>query len=57
MTGKGFSLFDECAARCVDMVPQEEGGDSKMHPFDNMGNSHRILTLTSESRAIVKIKI
>ena len=24
MTDKGFNLFDECAARCVHLFPQEE---------------------------------
>ena len=24
MTDKGFNLFDECAARCVNLFPQEE---------------------------------
>ena len=37
MTDKGFNLFDECAARCVHLFPQEEEctssswGDSKMY--------------------------
>ena len=37
MTGKRFSLFDECAARCVHLFPQEEQctsfnwGDPKMY--------------------------
>ena len=36
MTDKGFNLFDECAARCVHLFPQEEEctssswGDGKM---------------------------
>ena len=24
MTGKGFSVFDECVSRCVRLSPQEE---------------------------------
>ena len=37
MIDKGFNLFDECAARCVHLSPQEEectsssGGDSKIY--------------------------
>ena len=63
MTDKGFSLFDECAARCVHLFPQEEEctssswGDSKMYTSGSIANSQRMLTEINESSAIAKIRI
>ena len=63
MTEKGFNLFDECAARCVHLFPQEEEctssswGDSKMYTSGSIANSQRILTEINESGATAKIKI
>ena len=52
MTEKGFNLFDEFAARCVHLFPQEEEctpscGDSLAHLMYTSGiivNSQRTLT-------------
>ena len=63
MADKGFNLFDEGAARCVYLFPQEEEctssfwGDSKMYTSDSIANSQRMLTEINESGAIDKIRI
>ena len=63
MTDKGFNLFDECAARCIHLFPQEEKctssswGDSKMYTFGSIKNSQRMLTEINKNDAIAKIKI
>ena len=63
MTDKGFNLFDECAARCIHLFPQEEKctssswGDSKMYTSGSIKNSQRMLTEINKSDAIAKIKI
>ena len=63
MTDKGFNLFDECAARCVHLSPQEEEctspswGGSKMYTSGSIANSQRMLTEINESGAIAKIRI
>ena len=50
MTDKGFNLFDECAARCVHLFPQEEEctssswGDSNMYTSSSIANSQRMQT-------------
>ena len=55
MTDKGFNLFDECAARCVHLSPQEEEctspswGGSKMYTSGSIANSQRMLTEINES--------
>ena len=63
MTDKGFNLFDECTARCVNLLPQEEGstyslwGDSKMHTSSSIANSQRMKAEIKESGTMAKIKI
>ena len=63
MTNKGFTLFDECAARCVHLFPQEEEctssswGDSKMYTSSSIANSQRMQTEINESDTIAKIRI
>ena len=63
MTEKEFSLFDECAARCVHLFTQEEKctssswGDSKIYTSGSIANSQRMRTEINESAAIAKIKI
>ena len=63
MTDKGFNIFDECAARCIHLFPQEEKctssswGDSKMYTSGSIKNSQRMLTEINKSDAIAKIKI
>ena len=63
MTDKGFNLFDECAARCVHLFPQEEEctspswGDNKMYTSSCIANSQRILTEINGSGVITKIRI
>ena len=48
MVDKGFNLFDECTARCVNLFPQEEDctssswGDSRMYTPRSIANSQRI---------------
>ena len=49
MTKKGLSLFNKCAAECVNLCPQEEEctsswGDSKMHTPGTIVNSQRTPT-------------
>ena len=63
MTDKGFNLFDECAAKCVHLLPQEEEctssyrEDSKLYTSDSIENSQRMVTGINESGAIAKIRI
>ena len=63
MTDKGFNLFDEWAARCGHLSPQEEEctssswGHSKMYTFGSIGNSQKMLTEINKSGAVAKIKI
>ena len=63
MTDKGFNIFDECAARCVHLFPQEEEctssswEDSKMYTSDSIANSQRMLTKIKESGIITKKRI
>ena len=63
MTDKAFNYFDECAARCVYLFPQEEEctssswGDSKVYTSSSIANSQRMETERNESGTIAKIKI
>ena len=63
MTDNGFNLFDECAARCVHLFPQEEEctssswGDSKMYTSSSIANSQRVQTEINESGTTTKIRI
>ena len=63
MTDKAFNYFDECAARCVHLFPQEEEctssswGDSKVYTSSSIANSQRMETERNESGTIAKIKI
>ena len=63
MTDKGFNLFDECAARCVHLFPQEEEctssswGDSKMYTSSSIANSQRMQAEINKSGTIAKIRI
>ena len=63
MTGKWFNLFDECAARCVQLLPQKEEcncsspGDSIMYKSGSIPNSKRMLPKINKSCAITKVRI
>ena len=67
MTEKGFNIFDECAAICVHLFPQEEEceeectssswGDSEMYTSSSIANSQSMLTEINECRVIIKIRI
>ena len=63
MTDKAFNYFDECAARCVHLFPQEEEctssswGESKVYTSSSIANSQRIETERNESGTMAKIKI
>ena len=63
MTDKVFKLFDECAARCVHLFPQEEEctssswGDSKMYTSSSIANSQRMQTEINKSGTIAKKRI
>ena len=63
MTSKGFSIFDECAARFVRLSFQAEEctfsswGVSKMHTFGSVVSLHKILTTINENSAISKARI
>ena len=63
MTNKGFNIFDDCAARCVHLPPQEEEctfsswGDTKRYTSGNIAYSQRMLAEINESSAIAKIRI
>ena len=56
MTDKGFNLFDEYAARCVHLFPQEDEC-SKMYTSSNIANSQKMLTEINKSGAIPEIRI
>ena len=62
MTDKGLNLFNECAAKCVHLFPQEEytsssWGDSKMYTSSSIANSLRMQAEINESGTIVNIRI
>ena len=63
MTDNGFNLFDEYAARCVHLFPQEEEctssswGDNKIYTSGSIANTERMLPEINESGAIAKITI
>ena len=63
MTDKDFNLFDEFAAICVNLSPQEEEctsslwGDSKMYTPDCIANPGRMLSQINDFAAITKIRI
>ena len=63
MTDKSFNRFDECAARCVHLFPQEEEctssswGDSKMYTSGSIANLQKMLTEITKSGALAKIRI
>ena len=63
MTGKGFNLFDEYAARCAHLSPQEEEctcfswGDIKMYTSGSTANSQRMLTEINKNGCTAKIRI
>ena len=61
MTDKGFKLFDDCAARCLHLSPQEEEctssswGDSNRYTSGSIAYLQRMLTEINKSSAIAKI--
>ena len=63
ITDKGFNLFDECAARCPHLFPQEEESTcfswkgSKIYTSGRIANSQRRLNEVNRSGAIAKIRI
>ena len=63
ITDKGFNLFDQCAARCVYLFPQQEEctssplEDSKIYTFSSIANSKRMITEIKESDTIAKIRM
>ena len=63
MAEKGFNLFDECTARCVNLFPQEEDctssswGVSGMYTPRSIANSQRMLIEMNKSGTIAKIRI
>ena len=63
MTDKAFNYFDECAARCVHLFPQEEEctssswGDSKMNTSSSIANSQRMQTEINKSGTIAEVRI
>ena len=62
MADKGFNLFDECTARCVNLFPQEEDctsswGVSRMYTPRSIANSQRMLIEMNKSGTIAKIRI
>ena len=60
MTDEELNLFDECAARWVNLFPQEEEctssswGDNKMYKSSSMANWLRMKTETNETETITK---
>ena len=64
-TGKGLNLFDDCAAECVYLCPQEEEctssswGHSKIYTLGTMANSQtgRAPTEIDKNGAVVKVRI
>ena len=63
MTDKGLNLFDEWAAICVNLSPQEEEcssslwGDSKMYTAGSIANSQTMLSQINEFATTAKIRI
>ena len=65
MTGKDLNLFDDCAAECVYLCPQEEGstsspwGHSKIYAPGTIANSQtdRAPTEINKNGAVVKVTI
>ena len=63
MTDKGFNPFDECATRCVHLLPQKEEctslswGDSKMYTSSCIANSQKMQTEINESGTTAQIRI
>ena len=61
MADKGLNVFNECAAECVHLCPQEEEcssssrGGSKMHLSGTIANSQRMPT--DKNGAIAKVSI
>ena len=64
-TGKGLNLFDDCAAECVYMCPQEEEctsyswGHSKIYTLGTMEDSQtdRAPTKIDKNGAAAKVKV
>ena len=62
ITEKGFNLFDECAARYVHLLLQEEEyissscGNSKMYTSSRIAKSQRMQTEIKKSGTIAKIR-
>ena len=64
-TCKGLNLFDDCAAECVYMCPQEEEctsyswGHSKIYTLGTMENSQtdRAPTEIDKDGSVVKVRI
>ena len=62
MADKGLNLFNECAARCVNLYPQEEDcnssswEDSKICTSGSIANSQRMLTEIKKSGTITQNK-
>ena len=63
MADKGWNVFDECAAECVHLCPQEEEWtssyweDSKMCTPGTISNSHRMPTKINKKAALAKVRI
>ena len=62
MIDKGFDLFNECAARCVHLFPQEEECTSSSWETIKCrhlatANSQRMLTEINKSGTIAEIRI
>ena len=63
MSDKGLNLFDECAAECVHLCPQEEKCTSssregnKMYIPGTIANSQRMSTKINKNGAIAKVRI
>ena len=65
MAGKGLNIFDECAADCVHLCPQEKEctssfwGDSKMYTPGTITNSQtdRMPTKINENGAVAVAKV
>ena len=63
MTDKGLNLFDESAAECVHLCPQEKKYTSsswakgKMYTSSNIANSQKKPTKINKNGAIAKVRI
>ena len=63
MVDEGLNPFDECAAECVHLCPQEEEstssswGDSKMYTSGTIANSQRTPTKINKNGVIAKVRI